>query len=202
MRIPLVLGAGVLAVLVAVGVVLAGSGQRQAGSNYVPEFGQALTIKGPGERCQAGQIIPGDTAALRLLLGTFNRPGPPLEVTVRADGKLLTSGRLPASRTPPTEHVVVPLEPVEQTTPNATVCVTVRAEEDRRTVLYGTLGQVRFEWLRDGRESWVELLPTVLHRFALGKANPVGLWLLPVAALLLLLSIGVALSLAARELRA
>lgn len=198
---PLVLGAGVLAVLVAVGVVLTESGQRQAGSNYVPELTQALTIKGAGEHCQVGQILPGDTAAVRLLVGTFDRPGPLLEVMVRADGKLLTSGRLAASPTPPTEHVVVPLRPVEQTTSNATVCVRVRAKGDRRTALFGTLGQVRLEWLRDGRESWAELLPTVLHRFALGKANPVGPWLLPVAALLLLLAIGAALRLAARELR-
>ena len=200
MRIPLVLGAGLVAALVAVGLVLSDSAQRQAGSNYVPERERARTIEGAGGYCQRDQDIPADTAALRLLLGTFEGPRPAVDVVVRAAGRRLTSGRIPADPVPPTEHQVVPLEPVARSTPNAIVCLRVRAGKGRRTVLYGTLGQVRFEWLRAGQESWIELLPTIVHRFALGKANPVGAWLLAVALVLLALATGAALRVAAREL--
>jgi hypothetical protein len=54
-----------------------------------------------------------------------------------------------------------------------------------RTVLYGAAGRVRLEWLRPGSESWLEVLPTVAHRFALGRWNPAGTLLLPALALLL-----------------
>jgi len=200
MRVSLVAGAGCVAVLIALAFVLASSERRQAGSNYVPEFAEVLTLRGAGEHCQLEQIVPKGAAALRLLIGTYGRPAPPLSVRVAAGGSPLSTGRLPDGRSQ--GHVVIELEPVDRTTPGATVCIRANAPEGRRTVLHGTLGQVRFEWLREGRESWYEVLPTIVHRFALGKANPVGGWLLPVAGLLVLLAAGAALRLATRELRA
>lgn len=199
MRLRLVAVAGCVAVLVALAFVLVDAEPRQAGSNYVPEFAEALTLRGTDQHCQAKQTVPKDAAALRLLIGTYGRPAPRVDVRVDADGERLSSGRLPEGV--PQGHVVIAVTPVERTTPGVTVCVHVQASKGRRTVLYGTLGQVRFEWLREGRESWFELLPTVVHRFSLGKANPVGEWLLLVAGLLLALAAGAALRLGIRELR-
>ena len=73
--------------------------------------------------------------------------------------------------------------------------------EGRRTVLYGMPGQVRFEWLRAGEESWLELLPTVAHRFGLGKPFLSGAWVLGLAAVLLAAAWAVALRTTVRELR-
>ncbi len=200
MRITLVAVAGGVAALIALALVLGDSERRQAGSNYVPEYAEALTLRGTDQHCQSQEIVPKGTGALRLLIGAYGRPTPPLSVRVDAAGGPLTGGRLAKGRSE--GHVVVDLTPVEKTTPNATVCIRARASKGQRTVLYGTLGKVRFEWLRNGRESWFELLPTIAHRFSLGKANPVGGWLLAVAGLLLLLAAGAALRLATRELRA
>jgi hypothetical protein len=41
-------------------------------------------------------------------------------------------------------------------------------------------------YLRPGRESWWQLLPTLSRRMGFGKALFFGTWTLPVAALLLL----------------
>ncbi len=58
---------------------------------------------------------------------------------------------------------------------------------------------MRFEWMRPGSESWFELLPTIAHRFALGRANLAGSLLLPFVALLLLAAWAVAVRLVLRE---
>lgn len=175
------LAAAVVAALVALGVVLSDSKQRQAGSNYVPELAETQKLRGDDEYCQDGQTIPKDAAGVRLLVGTYGQPTPPLTVTVEAGGKEVTSGRLAGGGGE--GHVEVPLRPVERTVAGARVCLHAAAKG--RTVLYGTLEQVRFEWQRAGDESWFALAPTVAHRFSLAKANPFGGLLLPVAILLL-----------------
>jgi hypothetical protein len=58
---------------------------------------------------------------------------------------------------------------------------------------------VRLAWLRPGSESRLALLPTVAHRFGLGKLNPFGPWLLAVAGLLMALAWFLALRLVVRE---
>lgn len=199
MRVGLALAAGFAVVLVALGFVLADTERRQAGSNYVPEFAEAVKLEGRGRHCEREQIVPKDAAALRLLVGTYERPTPALDVSVRAGGATLSSGGLPAGRRE--GHLLIPLERVERTTSGAVVCIRVSGERGRKTVLYGTLGSVRLEWLREEPESWVELMPTLVHRFSLAKANPVGEWLLPLTALLLLAAWVAAIRTLTRELR-
>jgi hypothetical protein len=186
-------------VAIAVVLVLLDSAPRQAGSNYVPEFGPVVTIEGRGEYCQEGEIVPGDAAALRLLVGTYREPTPPVAVTIRREGRQVSRGALPGGREE--GHQVIPVTTVEDTTAGATVCVRVgEAGEGRRTVLFGTLEQVRFEWLRPGSESWLEVLPTIAHRFGLGKPLVSGWWLLAGALLLLAAAWAMALRLLVREL--
>jgi hypothetical protein len=50
----------------------------------------------------------------------------------------------------------------------------------------GLLGRLRIEYERPGRESWLSLLPTLGHRFELGKSGPVRHWA-AVAVLVLML---------------
>jgi hypothetical protein len=200
MRIGAVLAVGLAAVAVGLALVLLDSAPRQAGTNYVPEVGEAFTLDGPRDtHCQNGQVIPGDSAALRLLVGTNERPSPELGVTVRAGGETIATGRLPGG--PPDGRLVIPIDPVEDVRPDAEVCIEARSpEESSRTVLYGTSGQVRLEWLREGDESWLELLGTVAHRFGLGKPFVSGGWVLLLTALLLAFAWVLALRLVLREL--
>jgi hypothetical protein len=200
MRVGAVLAAALVAVAVGLAIVLLDTAPRQAGTNSVPESGEALTIEGSGSHCQGDQVIPADAASLRLLLGTFERPTPELDVSVRARGETISSGRLPAGGRE--GRVVIPIEPVAALHDHAEVCIEVRAPgEGRRIVLYGVPGQVRFEWLRAGEESWLELLPTVAHRFGLGKPFLSGAWVLGLAAALLAAAWAVALRTTVRELR-
>jgi hypothetical protein len=199
MRIGAVLAAGLVAVASGLALVLLQADTRQAGSNYVPEHAQVLTISGAGSHCQAGQLVPAEAAFLRLLIGTFGEPTPELGVSVRSGGQAVASTRLPAGRSE--GHVLLPVGPFDERHENAEVCISVRGVgDDRRSVLYGALGQVRLEWLRAGRESWLDILPTVAHRFGLGKPFLSGSWAIGLAAGLLAFAWLLALRLVVKEM--
>ena len=190
----------VAAVVVAVGLVVAlsDSKPRQSGSNYVAELGPVATLRGNDSRCQGGQVIPADTGALRLLVGTYGRPVPHMLVEVRSAGRTISSGTFSGG---PQGHVSVPLRPVHARVENATVCLAVGAPRGARTVLYGSGDQQRLEWLRPGSESWFGVLGTVAHRFGLGRGFFGGPWVLGLALLLLAGAWAVAARLTLRELR-
>jgi hypothetical protein len=188
---------GVAALLVALAVLLAQSDARQAGSNSVVEAAEATEVPDSGVKCQAGETVPADATRLRLLVGTYGRPVPDITVTAQlADGTLVTNGRLPRGERE--GHVEIPMRRVERTTTGAEVCIHVDGAQ--RTVLYGEASAVRLDWLRSGNESWFALIPTLAHRFALGKASLFGsLWLLVVAAVVLV-ACALAIRLLLREL--
>ena len=183
MGVRAVLVAGFVLLVVALAVTLAGSAPREAGSNHVAESEQVALLRGNAQHCQDGELIPKDASALRLLVGAYGRPVPGLRVTARtADGTLVTAGGLPAGRRE--GHVDLPVRTTSQARAGTRVCIDVAGSG--RTVLYGAGGALSLRWLRGGSESWLELLPTVAHRFGLAKWNPVGSALLAFAALLVL----------------
>jgi hypothetical protein len=77
------------AALLLLAVVQAGSAERRhvVRGNLVPPVSFATAAPGHGTVCQGGEIVPEDAGALRLRIGTFGRPGPPLGVTLRAEGE-------------------------------------------------------------------------------------------------------------------
>jgi hypothetical protein len=197
MAVRIALAAGLVLLLGALGVTLAQSAPRAAGSNHVPEVEEAVKFKrGGGRHCQDGETIPRDAAALRLLIGTYGRPVPELRVMAsRAGGDRVTAGERPTGGGE--GRVDIPVERAEDAVSGVRVCVRVGGPV--RSVLYGAAGRVRFEWMRSGSESWFELLPTIVHRFALGRANLAGSLLLPFVALLLLVAWAIAVRLVFRE---
>jgi hypothetical protein len=56
-------------------------------------------------------------------------------------------------------------------------------------------------YLREHRESWWQLLPTLVDRFGLGKASLIGDWTLPTVAVLFLGTWVAVVRLLLRELR-
>jgi hypothetical protein len=200
-RVKAVLAAGLLVVAVALVVVLLDSKTRQAGSNYVAESGPTVTLGREDQHCEFEEVVPKDAAGLRVLLGTFERPSPPLEVSITAGGDAVSRGRLAGGG--PDGEVVVPIERVRNLRADATVCIKADGlSAKRRLVLYGNGTRVRFEWVRTGRESWFEVLPAVAHRFGLGKPFVSGAWVLVAAGLLLAVAWALALRLLTRELEA
>ena len=97
MAVRAVLAAGFALLLLAVGVTLAQTAPRQAGSNHVPEIEEAVKLRGDGRHCQPRQTLPEGAAAVRLLVGTYGRPAPGVRVTARTRaGESVTTGRRPA----------------------------------------------------------------------------------------------------------
>jgi hypothetical protein len=177
-----VVAGGFALLLVALAVTLLQSAPRSAGSNYVGELEEVAKLRGAGRHCQGDETIPDDTGALRLLIGTYGRPAPDLRVLISRGDEVVTGGRLPGGS--PEGHVDIPLRDVDHGVSGAQACVAVGS--GGRTVLYGAAGRLHFEWLRPGSESWLELIPTIAERFALGRWNPLGSLLLPACALALI----------------
>jgi hypothetical protein len=198
MRLAAAVAAGALALLAALALVLTDSKPRQAGSNHVAELEPVAEVDANGARCQRAAILPADTSGVRLLLGTYGRPTPTVVVTARARHRTITEGTLRGGAHE--GHVTVPLAPVRAETLASRVCV--RVEGSGPTVLYGSAGTVRLEWLRPGSESWLDILPLVARRFGYGKANPFGSGLVVAAALVLVAAWLGAGRLLLRELRA
>jgi hypothetical protein len=188
---------GGLALAIALALVLTESKPRQSGSNRVGELTAVDEIRGDGRLCQSNLVVPAQTDGVRILVGTYGLPTPELGVSARAAGRTVTSGTLPAGARE--GHVVVPLTPVEDSTGGARVCL--RVTGGGRTVLYGEDTRMRFEWVRPGSQSWLDVLPDVARRFGWGKANIAGSWLLALAALVLGLAWLAAARVLARELR-
>jgi hypothetical protein len=191
-----VLAAGFVLLAVALVVTLGHSAPRSAGSNGVAQLEEVATVRGIDRRCQDGEVVPRDAAALRLLVGTYGRPAPGLRVSVRGPaGETVTKGFRPPGGREGT--VDVPVARVKRTSGGNRVCITVFGEP--RIVLYGSGGRLHLEWMRPGSGSWFSLLPTIAHRFGLAKANPFGSLLLPLAALILLAAWAAAARLVLRE---
>src|SRR5215213_7380352 len=144
MRVKVVIAAGIALVAGLVLVLLLLPGERRAGSNYVPEFGPAAQLRGAASHCEHGQLIPADSGALNLLVGTYGRPAPRIDVMVTVPGRggVVTRGSLPAGHKQ--GRVVVPVERVDQPVNGADVCI--RTGPGARTILYGEGQSVRIAW--------------------------------------------------------
>jgi hypothetical protein len=206
----LVVYALVAALLVITCVRLQQKDSRVSGTNSFAARDGTVTLA-PGQRlCEAGEIVPADTAAVELSVGTGDAPGAPLAVTLRdGDERVLARGRAPGGY-----HnglVAIPI-PVQRTTRTG-VEVCVERTGPGTALLYGlanatgklTLngkaraGALRLAYKRPGRESWLALSPTIAHRFAQAKTRIAGPWLFWVLIAVSLLSGALALRTVVRE---
>jgi predicted membrane protein DUF2142 len=172
--------AGVLALLA---LTLTHAAQRRSGSNGV-RAAKEIDIAGAGDRfCQARELIPADTAALRVSLSG----DVPLLVTLTRRGRLLDRVRVPFGWTG--AGFVVPIRRTTRDLPDVEVCfqpghgapVTLRGSPAPSLIGQVSIngrptGQsLRIDALRPGRESWATFLPTIAHR--IGRARGSGPWI-------------------------
>ncbi len=205
-----VVAAGLLVVVVALTLVLLHTGHRRSGSNLVPN-GAFVTGLGTGQQvCQGEELLPADTSAVRVTIGTYGRPGPPVAVTIGNARGVLTSGFLAAGWR---QGVVeIPVRHVSRATYGARICL--RNSGPGFIALAGDapdpgytlevdgkpLGaQIRYDYMRPGRESWLEMLPAIVHRSTIAKAWFVRNWAWAAALVLMLLAVGLAARTIARE---
>ncbi len=178
---------------------MSGRAPRLAGTDHTVAASFVADLKGGQELCQPGMELPSDAERVEVLVGTYGPPVP--QMTVRflgSDDHVRAFGHIPAGA--PQGNVTIPISYPHGGTSPGTLCVLVRG--GKNTVLGGAAftagpaseevggvpqpGRIWTLYLRPGRESWWQLLPTLSRRFGLGKTPFLGDWALPVAALALL----------------
>jgi hypothetical protein len=207
-----VLAGGLLAIAVAFAVLLTHAEPRRSGTDYTPNANFAAKLNPGQQTCQAHELLPADTAAVRMTLGTYGAPGPRVSVSVTGPhGAALTAGGLaPGWRQGVVE---IPVTRVHVASAEATACL--RDDGPARVAVAGDSGdsfhtmqvagktiqnaQVLYEYMRPGSESWLQLLPTAVYRSTLGKSGLIRHWAWAGALALMLLAIGLALRTLARE---
>jgi hypothetical protein len=174
------IAAAAVATVVAVLVLGTRSDPRLAGTNGVDAGSFAVTVPAGRRHCQEGQFMPADADRLRMTIASFDRPMPPIVLTIEADGRSVVNRRVPA---PPKQGVVELLLGYTTRAPLRAVTVCL-SPVGRRIALGGFDDHARIEWLRPGSESVLGLTGTILHRFGIGKPGWMGGWTLVLAALL------------------
>jgi hypothetical protein len=198
--------AGLLAFLVAASVILSHSSERLSGTNLTPNGAYIEGLSSGQEACQGEELLPADTAALRMAIGTYGKPGPALTVAFTGPGgKLLTTGALKQGWH---EGVVrIPVRNVSGTTAETRFCLRNSGEGPialsgdspdpgfQLQVAGKTIEnqRLRIDYMRPGSESWIELAPTIVHRFGVAKAGWVRRWAWLAAVALMLVAVALAL---------
>lgn len=212
MAVRRVLACGLLVIVVAFAVLLTHAEPRRSGTDYTPNANFAAVLKPGQETCQAHELLPADTAAVRTAIGTYGAPGPRVSVSLTGGhGEALTAGSLaPGWRQGVVE---IPVAHVYRASAEATACL--RDDGPSRVAVAGDSGdsfhtmqvagrtiqnaQVLYEYMRPGSESWLQLLPTAVYRSTLGKSGLVRHWAWAGALALMLLAVGLALRTIARD---
>jgi hypothetical protein len=207
-----VLASGLLVLVVAFAVLLTHAEPRRSGTDYTPNANFAAVLKPGQATCQAHELLPADTAAVRTTIGTYGEAGPRVSVSLTGGhGEALTAGSLaPGWRQGVVE---IPVAHVHRASAEATACL--RDDGPSRVAVAGDSGdsfhtmqvagrtiqnaQVLYEYMRPGSESWLQLLPTAVYRSTLGKSGLVRHWAWAGALALMLLAVGLALRTIARE---
>jgi hypothetical protein len=186
---------------------------RSAGTDHGVAVAFVASLAGGQELCQAQMVLPSDAQRLQVLIGTYGAPVPALAVRfLGAANRPIASGSVPAGAAE--GEVTIPVSYPHGASVPGTLCIHVGPSA--KTVIGGgdftpgpgseqidgtpQPGRIAVDYLRQGSESWWQLLPTLSHRFGLGKASFFGDWTLLVAALLLLGVWIAAVRLLAREL--
>jgi hypothetical protein len=150
--------------------------------------------------CQAGELIPAGTGAVRVSLATTGRPGPALRLVARNGRTTIGHGGLAAGWSG--ETATIPLRPVTRGQRSARICVTLGASSS--VTLEGEAsadpsagpsatasgadlgGRMRFEYLTSERQSRWAQVGAVARRMGYGRALGGGSVAYAVALLMLL----------------
>lgn len=169
-----------VAVFAALVVVLKGtkSEPRLAGTNGTDAGSFSIEIRDRGEHCQAGQFVPAGADRAQLTIGAYDRPTPPVELTIKtADGREVVRHTTPGGF-PQGVATLALGQTTKEPLANATVCIRT---EGSKLALGGFQDRARVAYLRPGSESYLGLTGTIVHRFAQGKPGWQGGWLLVLA---------------------
>jgi hypothetical protein len=169
-----------LVLTAALGIVLSRSPPVVARNNAASAERELAITPGSASVCQANELVPARTTAVRL--GLEADLGPRMLVEVRSGERTVTGGDRGAGWAD--AAVTVHLKPLGRAVSHATVCFSFTGEDESVTLLgehtpasvaatssAGTLpGRVRIEYLEPGRSPWWSLASSVATRMGLGRA--------------------------------
>jgi hypothetical protein len=183
-RVALALGCVVL--VAAVVAQLAHDAPRLAGSNDIEPSSFVVFSEGGQRVCQADETLFEDTASVRMTIGTYGQPTPPLEVRWTKAGRVVESTELAAGWA---EGVVrIPLSEVPpETVGDTTLCVRPQTKSrlafggqsaSNGAIVGGESQDARVSVLSDlsGSRSLFEMLSTAARRYPAGNAGWLGTW--------------------------
>jgi hypothetical protein len=198
-RALVVLGAGTLALLVALVATLSHGAQRRSGTNGVLPASFIATGDAGATFCQQDELLPAGTGALRVWLSAQSPPAARVSITLRHRGAVLdrttAEGWAGVFAEVPIRRTARDLEDVD-------VCF--RIERGPVTLVGGptpaNTGSLRtggrevdsaipIEYLRRGRESWWSYAPLVVRRMGLGRGDWGGTWVIGLIAALAVASL-------------
>lgn len=177
----------------ALGVTLSGSPLVVARANSTSPAGPLAETYSAAGACQAGEVLPAGTSAIRLTLSSD--AGPRVRVSVLSGSHVITSGTAASGWT--SGAVTVPVRPVARAASNVRICFGLGPTREQVAIVGSPTsrvvaaiasqgralpGRIRIEYLRAGDSSWWSLASSVARRMGLGRA-PAGAWiaLLPLA---------------------
>ncbi len=194
----------VVAVAVAAIVIAAARDDRDlAFTPGIPEFEVVANLDLGEEACRRAEPAAEEFAAARFLVGTYNRPGKPVRVTVRDPDtrRAIASGRVPAGFANGS-RLTVPLRPAVPRGRPFAFCIENAGAQ--RLALFGAppptgaptpsrvaneaRGEVAVEYLRGGESSALAQVPEIFRRAALFRPGWVGSWTFWVLLALVLLA--------------
>jgi hypothetical protein len=204
-RVTVALAVALALVVVALVVTLSGAPLVVARVNTSLPVERLAAMHSGAGACQADELVPAGTSAIRL--GLWSAAGPRLKLTVLSGTRAITSGAVSSGWT--TGAVTVPVGAVAHTTPHARICFGLGRSPDEVLVIGShadtnaaaarsrngsTLaGRIKVEYLRPAGASWWSHARAVARHMGLARA-PSGTW----TVLLLVASMGAVVLIACR----
>jgi hypothetical protein len=206
----LAFAAGLAFVAVAVAVVLSRAPVVLTGTNGLEPLVRLAAVPGGGSGCQAGEVLPAHTSAIRISLEAS--AGPRVAVQVLSGNTVLARGESAAGWL--AKVVTIPVAPLARTVRDTTVCFAFAGAYERvsflgeptarggaaRTSAGVLAGRMTIEYVRRGSSSWWSLARGVARRMGLGRAWA-GTWVVLLVAALMAASVAVASWVTIRESR-
>lgn len=159
---------------------------RRSGANFTLVATVSIPLAAGQQLCEPAELVPGDTAGLRVVAQPSGAGGEELQATVLDSAGTIASGRLAAGWR--AGAITVPISKIRATT-SGTVCL--RDAGAGRVLLGGSVpdppytisidgrplsGRLRIEYMRGGSESWLDLLNVLTYRFSLGRSTLTHVW--------------------------